>query len=257
MVQGDINMNASRSRDVTPCVNPAEIMYDTAERSNPTMNRNNAYMNDINPYPRDVLLSNAMGQPNTTEDKGTMNQPGVEDNTEDGGPSPDPKVIRRKLFFLVAAHKTVQTGKEFVAVARIPYDKNKDDEKLFANVQAIAYHYIPEGRHQQFNTSAPLTTGELAGAACNDQAFAVHKTMGSSCAPAGTYLIYRLKRTDPGIRNLRFEATWDCSNGTTGTASYDFIALKAEDDYIMKTYTKAQKKLLGELWPEWEAFVGC
>ncbi|KAJ8133482.1 hypothetical protein O1611_g134 [Lasiodiplodia mahajangana] len=248
-------MNASRGNDATPCIDPAEIMYDTAARSNPAMNR--TYVDSTIPYPRSVLLSNAAEQLNTAKDTDTNNQPGVEDSTEVGGSSAAPKVIRRKLFFLVAAHKTVQTGKDFVAVARIPCDKAENDETAFVNVQAIAYHYVPEVKHQQFNTSMPLTARELAGAARNDQAFAVHKTMGSSCAPAGIYLVYRLKRTDPGTRNLRFEATWDSANGTTGKASYDFIALKAEDDYSMKKYTQVQKKLLGELWPEWKKYIEC
>ncbi|KAI1121148.1 hypothetical protein F5Y10DRAFT_272354 [Nemania abortiva] len=250
MVYEDINMNATRGDDATSCINPAEIMYNTSTRSNSIKDNSTSLCN------QGVLLYNAPGQSNAnTHDKDIEDQPDIEDGMEYGVPSAGPAMIRCKLFFLVAAHKTVQTGKEFVAVARIP--KARHEENPFVKAQGKAYHYIPEAKHRQFNTSIPLTAGELAGAAYNDEAFVVHKAAGSSCAPAGTYLVYRLKRTEPGTRNLRFEATWELGNGIMGTASYDFVALKAEDDHVMKQYTPVQKKLLSDLWPEWENYIEC
>jgi hypothetical protein len=240
MVHNDINMNATGGEDTIPCINPTAIMYNTASRSS-------ACIDDTSPYPyQDILMYDAMEQPGVTIDDITDmgSQPYVKNGTDDGGSPANPKVIRCKLYFLVAAHKIVQTGKEFVAVARIPYGKTREEENPFVNAQGKAYHYVPEMRHRQFNTSIPLTATELAGAVCDDQAFVVHKEIGTSCAPAGTYLVYRLKRTEPGIRNLRFEATWDWGNGVTGIASYDFVALTAQDGCVSKDYSKINSPIV-------------
>lgn len=123
-------------------------------------------------------------------------------------------------------------------MARIPHDRTEKWENRFVSAYGKAYHYIPDGRCRQFNTSIPLSEAELAGAICEDQVFSVHKVMGTSCAPAGTYLVYILKRTEPGTRNLKFEATWDWGDGITATASYDFVALTAQDSYSVRPYSK-------------------
>ncbi|KAJ2996680.1 hypothetical protein NUW58_g902 [Xylaria curta] len=235
MVYGDINMNIVYNVDGKPCVNPAALMANS------------------------IRLSNTV-----VDEASTNSRPTIEDANGDGAPSTDPEIIRCKLYFLIAAHKTVQTGKEFVAVARITRNK----ENPFVDAQARAYHYIPEGKHRQFNTSTPLTENEMASAVCDDRVFVVHKKVGTSwCvskpfmpiprAPAGTYLVYRLKRFDPGLRHLRFEASWDWGDGVIGKASYDFVFLKAQDSCKMKPYTAIQMRLLSELWPEWQDHLEC
>ncbi|KAI1756033.1 hypothetical protein F4782DRAFT_526588 [Xylaria castorea] len=234
MVHGDINMNVARDGDENPCIDPMAIMHYDMGHSE--------------------IISDATKQTNIVVDDTQLDfQPIANVGTSYGGPAPISTIIQCKLFFLIAAHKTVQTGKEFVAVARI----TRGHENPFVNAQGTAYHYVPEVKHPQFNTSIPLLRKELAEATCDDRAFAVHKTTGTSCAPAGTYLVYRLKRSEPGIRNLRFEAIWDWGDGYIGKASYDFVFLTAHDDCIMKPYTTLQKKLLNELWPEWEKYIDC
>ncbi|KAI0865052.1 hypothetical protein F4860DRAFT_343625 [Xylaria cubensis] len=109
-------------------------------------------------------------------------------------------------------------------------------ENPFVNAQGTANHYTPEVKHQQFNTAIPLTRRELAEATSDHRAFAVHKTTGTSCDPAGTYLVYRLRHSESGTRNLNFEAIWDWGNGFVGKASYDFVSLTACDDYAIKSY---------------------
>ncbi|KAI1118588.1 hypothetical protein F5Y14DRAFT_446950 [Nemania sp. NC0429] len=224
MVHEDINMNAARNDEASSCVNPTTLMYTTAAPP----------------------VSNLGGQHN-------MN--GTEDNTHHSGLYNTPITIRCKLYFIVAAHKIVQTGKVFVAVARIPHGGTSGGDNRFVNAQGKAYHYIPDRRRRQFNTSIPLSEVELAGASCDDRAFAVHKTTGTSCAPAGTYLVYLLRRAESGTRNLRFEATWDWGGGVTAQASYDFVSLTAQDGYNTKPYTSAQQRLLSEVWPEWKDHV--
>ncbi|KAJ8124095.1 hypothetical protein ONZ43_g100 [Nemania bipapillata] len=232
-------------------------MYNNAPRSD-AMVRGTCVDNARPCLHQDMSMHDVMGKLGVAmDDPATDNQPFAENGAGNSKPLADPKVIRRKLYFLVAAHKTVEVGKEFVAVARITHSKTREERNMFVNAHARAYHYTPEMSHRQFNTSTPLTPGELAGATCNDQAFVVHKAVGTSGAPAGTYLVYRLKRTEPGTRNLRFEATWDWGNGITGTASYDFVALTARDDYISREYTPGQRNLLNILWPEWENYTEC
>ncbi|KAI1159269.1 hypothetical protein F5B18DRAFT_666875 [Nemania serpens] len=256
MVHEDINMNAAREDGTNPCINPTTIMYNTSARSG-SITRGNHDMNGTSPYHYpDMIFGSIPEQPEAfIDDYNTNYQPEAEGSTHDSRPSNTPNTIRRKLYFLVAAHKTVQTCKEFVAVARIPHSKTKRGEIRFVNAQGKAYHYIPDGRCRQFNTSIPLSEAELAGAICDDRAFAVHKATGTSCAPAGTYLVYRLTRTEPGTRNLRFEATWDWGDGITATASYDFVALTAHDSRGMRPYTSVQKRLLSDLWPAWEDYI--
>ncbi|KAI0452130.1 hypothetical protein F5B21DRAFT_527269 [Xylaria acuta] len=251
MIHGDINMNAARDDDENPCIDPTAIMHYTTGHFDTIGDATG--MNDTSPYIyQNVSMYDITEQPDVIVDDTQLDfQPHANIGASNDGPSADAKIIRCKLFFLIAAHKTVQTGKEFVAVARI----TKGYENPFVNAQGKAYHYTPELKHQQFNTSTPLSKNELAGAACDDRAFAVHKRTGTSCAPAGTYLVYRLKRSEPGIRNLRFEAIWDWGGGFVGKASYDFVFLTAHDDYIMKPYTALQKKLLNELWPDWKKHI--
>ncbi|KAI1151016.1 hypothetical protein F4825DRAFT_451954 [Nemania diffusa] len=246
MVYADINMNAARWADDTPCINPAVIMYNTAKSSNALTK--SASGDGTGPdLHQDLLMDDAIEQPDDT----------IDDTMDDGGPPTNPEVIRCKLSFAIAAHKTVPTGKEFVAVARIPYNQTIQQENPFVNAQGKAYHYDPEIRRPRFNTSITLTPNELANAACNDQSFVVHVTNGTSFAPAGNYLIYRLKRSGPGTRNLRFEATWDSGKGVTGTASYDLKSMVAHDDCEVTAYTWNQKILLDTLWPEWTNYIEC
>lgn len=234
MVLGDINMNVAEDNDENPCIDPTEIMqYSTG-------NFNNigeaSGMNDTSPYLyQNVSMYDTMQQADPIMDNNYMGFPNPGNiGPSYGEPSTIPITIQCKLYFLIAAHKTVQTGKEFVAVARI----TRGNENPFVDAQGMAYHYIPERKHQQFNTSTPLSERELSGAACDDRAFAVHKAIGTSCAPAGTYLIYRLKRSESGIRNLRFEAFWNWGDGFVGKASYDFVFLTARDNCTMKPYSK-------------------
>lgn len=149
----------------------------------------------------------------------------------------------------------MQTGKEFIAVAWIPHGGTKRGENRFVNARGKAYHYIPDGRRRQFNTSIPLSGAELAGAVCDDRAFAVHKTTRTSCAPAGTYLVYKLKHSEPGKRNLRFEATWDWGHGVTAMASYDFVSLTAQDNCSMMPYSKWTLLVLTNLY--WGCLTSC
>ncbi|KAI0408821.1 hypothetical protein F4802DRAFT_593693 [Xylaria palmicola] len=238
MVQGDINMNAACNNHVSPCIDPSLIMR------NPTEHLDAAtYDTDVN----GADLYDYQGAPVYDETE----QPVANHGLNESEPSTGAKIIRAKLYFLIAAHKAVQTGKGFIAVARI----TKDHQNPFVDAQGVAYHYIPDTKHQQFNTSTPLSKTELASAVCDDRAFTVLKTTGTSCAPAGTYLVYRLKRLEPGTRNVRFEASWDWGDGTIGQAAYDFVYLTAQHDIGMKSYTSLQKKLLGEIWPEWESYL--
>ncbi|KAI0479776.1 hypothetical protein F4859DRAFT_529932 [Xylaria cf. heliscus] len=246
-------MNAARDHDEDPCINPTAIMHYSTGYSDAI---DDFYGKDNRtPYIyRNVSMCGAAEQANNIKHDTHLNlKPLVPIHTSNGEPSRDRQIIQCKLFFLIAAHKTVQTGKQFVAVARI----TKGRESPFVNAQGKTYFYIPETKHQQFNTSTPLSDRELAGAICDERAFVIHKTTGTSCAPAGTYLVYRLNCSVPGVRNLRFEAFWDWGNGFTGKAAYDFVSLTAHDDCIMKPYTTLQKKLLNELWPGWERYMNC
>ncbi|KAI0445302.1 hypothetical protein F4803DRAFT_548250 [Xylaria telfairii] len=250
MVHEDINMNVVIDNEETRCIDPNMIMqYGTGINNISGASGTNA----TSPYIyQGSSMYGTMQQADAMTNGIYMNLPAPSNM----GPSyvepyTAPTIIQCKLYFLIAAHKVVQTGKEFVAVARI----TRGNENPFVDAQGIAYHYIPEKKHPQFNTSTPLSERELSGAACDNRAFAVHKTIGTSCAPAGTYLIYRLNRFEPGIRNLRFEAFWNWGDGFVGKASYDFVFLTAHDHYNMKPYTALQKKLLNELWPEWELHI--
>ncbi|KAI1735512.1 hypothetical protein F4680DRAFT_452980 [Xylaria scruposa] len=251
---GDINMNVIGDDNQNPCVDPTAIMQYTMGTSN--IIGDPASMNDTPYIYEDVLMYDTTEQTSTIVDNTQFHFQPIPDvgTSYYSGPPISPTVIQYKLHFLLAVRKNVQTGKEFVAVARITNGKK---ENPFVNAQGTAYHYIPTVKHQQFNTSSPLSQKELAEATCEDRVFAVHKTIGTSCAPAGTYMIYRLKCSESGTRNLRFEAIWDWGNGFVGRASYDFISLTAHDDCVMKPYTALQMKLLNELWPEWEMHLNC
>ncbi|KAI8950691.1 hypothetical protein F4801DRAFT_579189 [Xylaria longipes] len=253
MYHRNINMNAVSGDDENPCIDPALLMNYTTQHLDTIGDTTG--INDTTPYIyQNVLMYNTTEQQDVIRDDTLMNfQPPLNIGPSNGEPPTDPKIIQCKLFFLIAAHKKVQTGKEFVAVARI----TRGHENPFVNAQGMAYHYVPEIKHQQFNTSTLLTNKELAEAEYDDRAFAVHKKTGTSCAPAGTYMVYRLKRSEPGLKNLRFEAIWDWGDGFIGKASYDFVFLTAHDDCTMKPYTTLQKKLLNELWPEWEKHIDC
>ncbi|KAI0206097.1 hypothetical protein F4808DRAFT_408880 [Astrocystis sublimbata] len=164
-----------------------------------------------------------------------------------------PRVIQCKLYFLLASHKKVQTGKEWLAIARVLWD----EKTIFVNARGVAFHYIPEFKRYQFNTTEPLSPMEVMGAQRDDRAITVHKKMGHSCAPAGTYVIFRLNRRDPGKRNLRFEVLWEWGPNIVGRASYNFVFLEAYEKYDMKPYTPFQTNLLDDLWPEWRKHVDC
>ncbi|KAI0856272.1 hypothetical protein F4860DRAFT_529308 [Xylaria cubensis] len=256
---GDINMNVVRDDNENPCVDPTTIMH----MGHSNIISNATSMNTTPYIYQNVSMYDSNNQTDTIVDNAQFHfqshphfqpQPIASvGSSYYSGPSTSPTIIQCKLYFLIAAHKIVQTGKEFVAVARITNGR----ENPFVNAQGTAYHYTPEVKHQQFNTTIQLTRRELAEAACDDRAFAVHKTTGTSCAPAGTYLVYRLRRSESGARNLRFEAIWDWGNGFIGKASYDFVSLTACDDFAVKPYTALQKKLLNELWPGWEMFIDC
>ncbi|TRX93376.1 hypothetical protein FHL15_005651 [Xylaria flabelliformis] len=232
-MHGDINMNVVRDDNENPCVDPTAIMNYTMGHSNIIGNATTNYT----PYIyQNELMYDTTDQTDTIVDNTQLHlQPQPFANVGSSyysGPSASPTIIQCKLYFLIAAHKNVQTGKEFVAVARI----TNGQENPFVNARGTAFHYSAEVRHQQFNTVIPLSQKELTGAVCDDRAFAVHKTTGTSCAPAGTYLVYRLRRSESGTRNLRFEAIWDWGNGFVGKASYDFVSLTAYDDFVMKSY---------------------
>ncbi|KAI3325816.1 hypothetical protein HD806DRAFT_521310 [Xylariaceae sp. AK1471] len=163
------------------------------------------------------------------------------------------------LYMIIPPPTTVWTGQYFFVVALIlPKASRMNEDSPYIVYEGTAgcpeaIHYRETQPTRQLNTTMSLVKKQITEE--REVGFLCQKPQLDSPCEAGTYVVYKLKRDQPGEQHLRLQVYWDLHGGRQGHAYYNAGIVNALDaggkSYDPVPVNKTAKGVLLKLCPYW------